>query len=466
MLKYITRRLLQMIVTVFGVILITFGLFNVVPNDPGQLKLGQKARPKQLEEYDIRHGLNKPLFFGKWGKTRAFQKNDFSVNAGAWSSIDGVTYSNRPGRVVLAAGREYAVPMSLPFQTNSQYRWVLECRIASAQGSSSISLQTFSSSNLVKTTPLPVSRKWTRQEYVFESGADVQLKFKLAVTNCSLELRYARLDRAIDNPFDSQFVHMLGQTCNLVEGWKALWHGEFKDVFDRTFDFGVSEETNQRVSRMITDGMWPSLSLTVPMFVVAVILEVILALVCAYFRNTFIDRFFVVVSVAMLSVPYLIWIIFGQYLFGYHFRLFPVWGYESARYLVLPCLIGILSGLGGGIRFYRTIMLDEMYRDYVRTAFAKGVSKPGVLFKHVLKNAMIPILTSVVVAIPFLYTGAMLLESFFGIPGIGNLAINAINNSDFDVIRSVVFIGAVMYVVANLATDIMYTLVDPRIRLK
>jgi peptide/nickel transport system permease protein len=128
-------------------------------------------------------------------------------------------------------------------------------------------------------------------------------------------------------------------------------------------------------------------------------------------------------------------------------------------------IIGIVSGLGENIRFYRTIMLDELYRDYVRTAFAKGVSRRGVLLRHVLKNAMIPILTNVVIAIPFLYTGSLLLEGFFGIPGLGGMSINALNYSDVDVVRAVVFIGAVLYVFANLLTDIAYALVDPRVKL-
>ena len=233
-----------------------------------------------------------------------------------------------------------------------------------------------------------------------------------------------------------------------------------------TLDMGVSAETNQRVSKMVLEGILPSLALTVPMFFIGMIMEIVLALICAFFRNMFIDRFLVVFSVVLMSVNYLVWIVFGQYYFGYVHRWFPVWGFESWRYLVLPCCIGVFSGLGSGIRFYRTVMLDEMYKDYVRTAFAKGVSRSGVLFKHVLKNAMIPILTSVVMAIPFLYMGSLLLESFFGIPGIGNLAINALNNSDIDVVRAIILVGAIIYVIANLITDICYTLVDPRVKFK
>lgn len=212
--------------------------------------------------------------------------------------------------------------------------------------------------------------------------------------------------------------------------------------------------------------MLPSLSLTIPIFFIGVVVSVSLSLICAFFRDTFIDRFLVMISVALMSINYLVYIVVGQYVLAYKQGMFPVWGYESARYLVLPVIIGVISGLGANIRFYRTVMLDEMYKDYVRTAFAKGVGKPRVLFVHVLKNAMIPIITNVVMLIPYLYTGSLLLESFFGIPGLGYLSINAILSSDIDVIRAIVLIGAILFVICNLLTDICYALVDPRVKLK
>ena len=187
---------------------------------------------------------------------------------------------------------------------------------------------------------------------------------------------------------------------------------------------------------------------------------------CAYFRNQFIDRFLVLISVALMSVNYVVYIVAGQYFLGYKLDLFPVWGYESIKYLVLPVIIGIISGLGSNIRFYRTIMLDEMYKDYVRTAFAKGVSKNRVLFVHILKNALIPIITNVVIAIPFLYTGSLLLENFFGIPGLGYLGVNAILSADIDVVRALVLIGSLLFVFSNLITDIFYAFADPRGKLK
>jgi len=167
-----------------------------------------------------------------------------------------------------------------------------------------------------------------------------------------------------------------------------------------------------------------------------------------------------------MSVSQIVYIMVAQFWLASEWRLFPVWGFEGPQYLMLPVLIGVVAGIGGGVRFYRTVMLDEMYQDYVRTARAKGVSSPRILFSHVLRNAMIPILTNVIVALPFLYTGSLLLESFFGIPGLGRLFVTAISNGDEDIIFSETFIGAVLFVVANTLTDIAYTWADPRIRLK
>jgi peptide/nickel transport system permease protein len=250
----------------------------------------------------------------------------------------------------------------------------------------------------------------------------------------------------VRNPFDSQLFFYVGQ---LARG-----------------KLGFSEHFKQPVSKLLLDGIPASLMLMIPIFFIGLTVSISLSLVCAFFRNQFIDRFLVVTAVALMSINYLVFIIVGQYFLAYKQGMFPVWGFESARYIVLPALIGIVSGLGSNIRFYRTIMLDEMYKDYVRTAFAKGVSKPRVLFVHVLKNAMIPIITNVVIAIPFLYTGSLLLEKFFGIPGLGYLGVTAVLSSDIDVVRALVLIGALMFVVANLLTDICYAAADPRVKLK
>jgi peptide/nickel transport system permease protein len=170
-----------------------------------------------------------------------------------------------------------------------------------------------------------------------------------------------------------------------------------------------------------------------------------------------------------MSIPYLSFILFGQYFLAYKWGLFPVFfspELRMAQYVALPVLIGIAAGLGRNLRFFRTVMLDEMQNDYVRTAFAKGLTVRRVLFKHVLKNAMIPIITRVVLAIPFLFLGSLLLERFFGIPGLGYLMVEAINSRDYFVISAMTYISAILFVVFNLITDICYSLVDPRISLE
>lgn len=231
-------------------------------------------------------------------------------------------------------------------------------------------------------------------------------------------------------------------------------------------DFGESSATKQRVSTMLLQGLLPSLCVTMPLFIIELALAIALALVAAYYRDTWIDRGLVGLAVMGMSVSSLVYIMVAQYWLASEWRLFPVWGFESPRYLILPVLIGVVAGVGGSVRFYRTVMLDEMYQDYVRTARAKGVSPRNVLFRHVLRNAMIPILTNVIVAIPFLYTGALLLENFFGIPGLGRLTVNALFVGDEDVIFATTFIGAILFVMANAVTDIAYTWADPRIRLQ
>ncbi len=232
------------------------------------------------------------------------------------------------------------------------------------------------------------------------------------------------------------------------------------------FDFGESQTTKQRVNTMLGEGILPSLCVTVPIFVLSLVLAIALSLLAAYSRDSWLDRSLVVVSVTGMSVSSLVYILVAQYWLAGKWGIFPIWGFESVKYLLLPVLIGVIAGIGGELRFFRTIMLDEVNQEYVRAARAKGVSDHFILFRHVLRNAMIPILTSVVVEIPFLYTGALLFESFFGIPGLGRMGVIAIQNSDENVLFAITYIGSILFVIANVMTDIAYTWADPRIRLK
>jgi peptide/nickel transport system permease protein len=194
------------------------------------------------------------------------------------------------------------------------------------------------------------------------------------------------------------------------------------------------------------------------------------ALLMAFFRATYLDFWGVVLCVAMMSISTLFYIIGGQYIVSKLWHLVPISGYagglDAGRFLVLPVVIGVVSGIGASSRWYRTIFLEEIGKDYVRTARAKGLAEGTVLFRHVLKNALIPILTGVVVVIPLLFLGSLLSESFFGIPGLGSYTIDAIQAQDFAVVRSMVFIGSVLYIAGLILTDISYTVVDPRIQLQ
>ena len=243
----------------------------------------------------------------------------------------------------------------------------------------------------------------------------------------------------------------------------------FFDKSARLFvgDFGRAED-GRDIAREIGARMGPSLAVAAPTFVLGLFVTVSCALLLAFFRATPLDFWGVVLCVAMMSISGLFYIVGGQYLVSKLWRLVPISGYapglDAWKFLILPVVIGVVSGIGASTRWYRTIFLEEIGKDYVRTARAKGLSEVVVMFRHVLRNALIPILTGVVVVIPQLFMGSLLTESFFGIPGLGSYTIDAINAQDFSVVRAMVFIGSVLYIAGLMLTDVAYTLVDPRIR--
>jgi len=234
------------------------------------------------------------------------------------------------------------------------------------------------------------------------------------------------------------------------------------------FDFGRSD-SGRDIGHDISQRMWPSLAIAAPTLLVGILVNITFAMLIAFFRGSLLDFWGVVLCVVLLSVSPLFYIIAGQYVLSKTFHLVPISGYdtglESIKFLILPVIIGIIAGVGQGTRWYRTIFLEEVNKDYVRTARAKGLSEPRVLFKHALKNALIPILTGVVVILPQLFMGSLIMESFFGIPGLGSYTIEAIQRQDFAIVRSMVFLGSVLYILGLILTDISYTVVDPRVRL-
>lgn len=400
-----------MVPTTLGVLMLTFLLFHVVGGSPAEVVLGKHVTPEALAAFDARYGYDKPLFWGRWAVIRAL------------APLPAAALKPAPGkpdyrRVPLA----YALPAGAYRVTASH---VLLGLRESATGATDEALSD---------GPSPLT-------FTVREG------WKVETLDVSGELPATfRLEKGGAGFFDSQFVAY----------GRALLRG----------DFGVSAEYGIPVVRVLRTGVGPSLALTVPILVGGTLVGVMLGLLCAAWRGGAADRAVLVVSTLLMSVNYVVWVLAGQFLLAFKLRLFPIWGFESAVYLALPVLIGIVSGLGRDIRFFRAAILDEVYKPYVRTAQAKGLGGARIMVRHVLRNSLIPIVTYVSLSIPFLFTGSLMLESFFGIPGLGNVSLNAVHSSDMAVVRAVVILGALFYQVVNLCTDLCYAWLDPRVRLQ
>ncbi len=296
----------------------------------------------------------------------------------------------------------------------------------------------------------------------------------------------------VNTPDDMARIHLGAKrvTAEAIAGWKAE-HGYDKPLFVNhqaagmgqvtdtlfvekslklfAFDFGMADD-GRDIAREIKARMGPSLAIALPTFLVGLLCYVTFALLLAFFRGTALDTGGVILCVALMSISGLFYVIGGQYLMGKLWHWFPISGWQPGldawKFLVMPVVVGLVAGIGDSTRFYRALFLEEMGKDYVRTARAKGLSDARVLFRHVLGNAMIPILTGVVVVIPRLFLGSLIIESFFGIPGLGSYTIDAIQAQDFAIVRSMVFLGSVLYIIGLMLTDLSYTLVDPRVRLE
>lgn len=239
-----------------------------------------------------------------------------------------------------------------------------------------------------------------------------------------------------------------------------------------TLNFGTSWSTQQPVASMIASRIGPSLTLTGSLLVVSLLVSIPLAALVAYFRGGLTDRVVTIACTVAMSISALVYIVVGQYVLAYQLAWFPVRGWGDSFltnlliYVPLPLLMGLLVSVGPDIRFYRSFFIEEMNNDYVRTARAKGLSEQKIMLKHVLRNAMIPVVTTVMMSLPFLMMGALILESFFGIPGMGNEVLLAVNKSDFPVIKAVTIYIAMATMIFNLLADLVYKLIDPRVQLK
>lgn len=268
-------------------------------------------------------------------------------------------------------------------------------------------------------------------------------------------------DRGYDKPLfvntDAGGLDVLTDTLFVNESIKLF-----------SFDFGQSDSGRQ-ISADIYERMWPSLAIALPTFIIGLVTNIAIALLIVLFRGSTLDKATMAIAVAIMSVSGLFYIIAGQVLFSKMWHWVPISGYaegwEGVKFLILPVLIGVFAGIGAGTRWYRSIFLEEINKEYITTAKAKGLSEIKVLFAHVLRNGLLPILTGVVVVIPTLFMGSLIMESFFGIPGLGSYTIDAIQAQDFGIVKAMVFLGSVLYIIGLILTDISYTYFDPRVKL-
>ena len=297
----------------------------------------------------------------------------------------------------------------------------------------------------------------------------------------------------VNTPDDMARLNIGGKrvTQDQIEKWKAergydkpiYWNAKEQGTAQLThtvvwqrsvslfaLNFGRSDARNAvDIGHEIKTRMWVSLQLAVPLFLLQVLASTAFALLLVFFRHSRIDFWGVVLCVVMLSISSLFYIIVGQLFFSRILHLVPISGYagglDAVKFLILPIMLSLLARLGSEARLYRAMFLEEIGKDYVRTARAKGLAESVVLFRHVLKNALIPIITSAGSYLPYVFLGSLVFESFFGIPGLGAFVIEAITGQDFAIVRSMVFLGAVLYIASYLLIDVAYTWADPRVRL-
>ncbi len=437
MTTYILRRVLYAIPILIGVNLITFVLFFFVntPDDMARIHLGVK----RVTEEQI----------AKWKRERDYHLPYF-YNTG-WSEVAVRQVSGTP------------VELSLPAQLAGAYTVRIDVP-KPADGALDLAIATDATAALTlppsfgdrKTLRLDL-HSTTRGEWQFQLErlhADRQYH-RLSLTATPSE----GAPMAVVRIFYKEHLSLISRITETVF-WK-------KSIKFLTFQFGKSDD-GRNIGDEILKRIGPSLAITTPTFLIGILVNITAAMIIAFYRGTYLDFWGVFACVIMMSISVLFYVIGGQWLFGKMLRLVPVSGYDTgiyaAKFVALPVVIGILGGIGGGVRWYRTIFLEEIGRDYIRTARAKGLPESLVLFKHALKNAMIPVLTGVVVTIPFLFIGSLVLESFFSIPGMGSFTLEAIQRQDFAIVQAMVFLGSGLYILGLILTDISYTLVDPRIR--
>jgi len=433
MFRYTLKRIAYSLLIVGGVLILTFLLFRLAAGDPAATVLGKNPSPREIEEMREELGSDKPLFFGLWKQTELYSSVRFR---------DGRTVF--PNIAIL--GNFTVTSDGLKVRKGTVIRFL---RNFDTEKKEKI--------RMTITTAIPL--EINRIVYIPRKHR-IRLEFSNPPPELSIvafhsgQVEEFYFERPTKGWLDSQSTAAFCEIVCLIDTFPYV----------SFFNFGKTLQTREPIRAKLWKGMFPSLLLMVPIFLGELVLGIVLAMIACVFRGQMADKLILCLSVAGMSISYLALIIFGQWFFGYYLNLFPVWGWGDIRYLILPVAIGIVSGTGGGVRFYRTVFLDEMNREYLRTAVAKGVSPAGVYFKHLLKNALIPVITRASTVLPFLFTGSLLLETFFGIPGLGYEGVNALNDADLPMLKALVILSALLFVGINLLTDLAYAWADPRVR--
>lgn len=448
MITYILRRTLYAIPILVGVNLVVFGLFFFVnsPDDMARVHLGTKrVTPEQIDRWKSGHSLDLPYFYNTGWKRIGTLVGSKSDNTRHFASAGSGKYALSVETPPVIAKQDTQTSQTVRISFSQPGRLVLPDSL-DAEGNIRLDPTATTQRFEFRIRPTKVAAKKESHEVPM-----LELQFSVAAPAPThrLILEYQTsippLSRFTQTVFFQRSVHML------------------------FFQYGTSDD-GRDIGQEIFRRIGPSLSITLPAFIFGLLLNISFAMLVALYRGTYVDHWGVALCVILMSISALFYIIAGQVLFAKTLRLVPISGFDSGiyslKFIFLPILIAVVMGLGGSVRFYRTIFLEEINKDYVRTARAKGLPERTVLFIHTLKNAMIPILTSVVISLPFLFAGSLLLESFFAIPGMGSFMIDAIQRQDFAIVQAMVSLGAFLYVVGLLLTDISYSLVDPRVRLE
>jgi peptide/nickel transport system permease protein len=441
MMAYIIRRSLYAVPILLGVNMVVFLLFFFVnsPDDMARAHLGRKrVTPEQIDRWKREHSLDLPYFY----------------NAG-WRRLASLPATATENRLeVLTAGAgEYALVVEAPIGPHAtQQRTV---HLHTSQPERLTLPDDFDAEGRLVLPPETSTQRW-RFRLTSEPEADptppsLQLTFSVETP---APVHRVVIEYKESLPLSARFI----QTIFFQRSLKML-----------AFQYGKSDD-GKDIGAELAKRIGPSLSITLPAFVLGLLLDIFFAMGVAFYRGTYVDYWGIIVCVILMSISALFYIMGSQVVLGKLLRLVPISGFDyglhGLKFIALPVLVAIIAGLGGSVRFYRTIFLEEINKDYVRTARAKGLPERRVLFVHTLKNAMIPILTGVVVSLPFLFAGSLLLESFLAIPGMGSFMLDAIQRQDFAVVQAMVSLGSFLYIVGLLLTDISYTLVDPRVRLE